>query len=273
MRPALFERFYSFIGTAGQRNNRMWQQFFGAGLSDVDDPFYSHRIRWKSIAWSLQFLSPELLAGDSDTLENETLARLPGGWRQWDALSRAQLLEIVTFMTPYLLTCQGDRVAMGNGIEVRYPFLDPEVVDFCCSLEDRMRLAGLRDKVVLRRLASRTLPAEIWNRPKHPYRAPGAQAFFGDHSPDYVGDLLSEKSLRESGLVDAGRVSKLVEKARGRAGRMSGEREETALLGVLTLQILAGQYFSGFQQRVAEARRGLEGWRLMREIDRCEDMR
>jgi asparagine synthase (glutamine-hydrolysing) len=271
MRPALFERFYSFIGTATQRNNRMWQQFFGAGLSDVEDPFYSHRIRWQSIAWSLQFLSPELLAGDSAALEEDTLAHLPRGWRQWDPLSRAQLLEIDTFMTPYLLTCQGDRVAMGHGIEVRYPFLDPDVVDFCCSLDGRMRLAGLKDKVALRRMAARFLPPVIWSRPKQPYRAPGTIAFFGAHPPDYVGDLLSAKSLRDFGLVDEVRVPKLVEKARGRSGRMSGEREEMALLGVLTLQILASQYFAGFHWRMDDARRALDGWRLMRVVDRCAD--
>jgi asparagine synthase (glutamine-hydrolysing) len=173
-------------------------------------------------------------------------------------------------MTPYLLSCQGDRVAMGQGIEVRYPFLDPHVVDFCCSLGGKMRLAGLKDKVALRRMASRTLPAEIWNRPKHPYRAPGTTVFFGENAPDYAGELLSARSLQESGFVDRARVSKLVEKARSRAGHMSGEREEMALLGVLTLQILASQYFSGFAQRVDESRNKMEGWRLMRLTDRCE---
>ena len=54
-------------------------------------------------------------------------------------LARAQMIEIATFLSPYLLSCQGDRVAMGHGVEVRYPFLDPDVVDFCTRLPRRIR--------------------------------------------------------------------------------------------------------------------------------------
>ena len=67
--------------------------------------------------------------GADDTL----LAEMPPGLGSWDPLARAQWVEIATFLSSYLLSSQGDRVAMAHGVEVRYPFLDPEVVAFCAG--------------------------------------------------------------------------------------------------------------------------------------------
>jgi asparagine synthase (glutamine-hydrolysing) len=183
---------------------------------------------------------------------------MPAGWKSWSPLARAQAIEMATFLSPYLLSSQGDRVAMGNGVEVRYPFLDPDVVEFCAALPDGMKLRGLRDKVVLRKLASRRLPADVWRRPKQPYRAPATTAFFGPGSDDYVRDLLSVASIEEHGLIDPVAARRLVDKAERTAGRMGGEREEMALLGMLTLQLLADQYRNRFAGRVEELRRRLD---------------
>jgi asparagine synthase (glutamine-hydrolysing) len=146
---------------------------------------------------------------------------------------------------------------MSHGVEVRYPFLDPEFVDFCCRLPGRLKLRGLRDKMVLRVLASRHLPREIWDRPKQPYRAPTTVALFDGASGDYVDELLSAKCLERFGLVEAGAAGRLVEKARAKKGRMSGEREEMALVGIITLQLLGHQYLECFADRAAQCRAAL----------------
>jgi asparagine synthase (glutamine-hydrolysing) len=178
------------------------------------------------------------------------------------------MIEITAFLSSYLLCCQGDRVAMAHGVEVRYPFLDPEVVDFCNRLPRRMKLQGLRDKIALRRMASRELPEEIWNRPKKPYRAPMTTALLGPDAPEYVRELLSDGALRRLGLVDGRTASKLVEKGWRQAGCMSGEREEMALVGLLTLQLLGHFYLEAFAGRLAEARRDIERTRPSLLVDR-----
>jgi asparagine synthase (glutamine-hydrolysing) len=162
-----------------------------------------------------------------------------------------------TFMSSYLLSHQGDRVAMAHGVEVRYPFLDPAVVELAAGLPPRLKLPGLRDKVALRRLASRSLPAEIWQRPKKPYRAPMAPPLFSAAGPDYVADLLSPDSVERLGLLDPAATARLTERARARDGRMSGEREEMALVGALTLQSLGQQYLVELPGRAAALRRRL----------------
>ncbi len=258
VRPMLLSRLYPYVGQ-GQQQTRLWQAFFRRGLTAVDHPFYSHQVRWGNTGWGLRFLSPEIReAIDPDRLDDDLLRVMPEGWRAWQPLARAQAVEIATFLSPYLLSYQGDRVAMGHGVEVRYPFLDPEVVEFCTRLPGRMRLLGLRDKLALRSLASRSLPVEIWNRPKQPYRAPTTPVLFGADLPDYVADLTSTRSLERLGLVEADTAGKLVDKALRHEGRMSGEREEMALVGLLTLQLLGHFYLERFTQRAMDARRRLD---------------
>ena len=263
VRPVLLSRLYPDVAQDGTRKSALWQQFFRRRLTEVEHPFYSHVIRWDSGAWALRFLAPELQSNAAlSQLEAETEGAMPTGWRTWPPLARAQAIEMHTFLSPYLLSCQGDRVAMAHGVEVRYPFLDPNVFEFCAHLPHRLKLRGLRDKVALRHLASRFLPAEIWQRPKQPYRAPMTSVLFGENAPDYVEPLLSASSLARSGLVNSGLAGRLVAKARRGAGRMSGEREEMALVGLLTLQLLMRFFLEDFASRADEARRALNDHRL-----------
>ena len=75
------------------------------------------------------------------------------------------------------------------------------------------------------------------------------QAFFADRAADYVDDLLCPAALARLGLVEPAAAWRLVEKARRQKGRMSGEREEMALVGVITLQLLGHFYLERFGHR------------------------
>ncbi|MEW6254046.1 MAG: asparagine synthase-related protein, partial [Planctomycetota bacterium] len=148
-RPALFARLYADVAP-GRADSVFWRRFFGRGLDQVTDRFYSHRLRWENTAWSVRLLAPDVRAAALSSGGDALLEGcLPPDWAGWDSLSRAQALEIATFMSPYLLCSQGDRVALGHGVEVRYPFLDPAVAALCGRLPARLRLRGLHDKVAL----------------------------------------------------------------------------------------------------------------------------
>jgi asparagine synthase (glutamine-hydrolysing) len=253
MRPALLSRVHPYVGDASQPRTAMWGEFYRRRLSETGHPFYSHVVRWENTAWTTRFLAPHVRAAVGAAADADVERVLPPGWRDWRPLARAQAIEIATFLSAYLLSSQGDRVAMGHSVEVRYPFLDPEVVDLCHALPDEMKLRGLRDKVALREFAARHLPEDVWSRPKHPYRAPMTTALFASGGDGYVRDLLSERSLSDMGLVDAAAARPLVDKAVRSAGRMSGEREEMALLGILTLQVLATRFRDDFAREVRDA--------------------
>jgi asparagine synthase (glutamine-hydrolysing) len=257
LRPALLQRIHHYVGGEDARRTALWQSFFRRGLLDTGHPFYSHLIRWQNTAWTLRLLVPEVRESlPLEAMLSEMAANMPTEWRDWDPLTRAQYIEIEAFMSSYLLSCQGDRVAMAHGVEARYPFLDPEVVDFCFNLRKRDKLIGTRDKLALRRVARRYLPDEIWNRRKQPFRAPIGLALFGPEA-ETIYDLLSPEHLSEHGYFDVPAVTRLLERTRGFDGNVPGEREEMGLMGVLTLRLLSESFNQEFPERARKAREKL----------------
>lgn len=241
LRPMLLRRLYPDIFRADSRQSASFlKAFFGKNLQQVDSPTYSHRVRWENTAHIKTFFTEEFRrkAEESPGLEERVTAGLPPDFMGWDPLSRAQYLEITLFLSNYLLSSQGDRVAMGHSVEGRFPFLDYRVVEFCAHLPPRMRLNGLADKYLLRQSAKRIIPPTIAARPKQPYRAPISRCFLGENRPDYVDELLSPASLKRFGCFDSGKVARLVEKGRKQDGGLLSERENMALVGVLSTQLL-----------------------------------
>jgi asparagine synthase (glutamine-hydrolysing) len=168
IRPALLQRLYPDIFKSAQTSNAFLTAFFGEGLSEVDAPEYSHALRWRNNRRTWRFFNEDILRAGTATPGEQIQPLLPEKFSQWGGLERAQYLEITTFLSQYLLSSQGDRMGMANSIEGRYPFLDYRLVEFCNRLPSRLKLRGLREKHLLRRLAERWLPPEIWQRRKRP---------------------------------------------------------------------------------------------------------
>jgi asparagine synthase (glutamine-hydrolysing) len=69
------------------------------------------------------------------------------------------------------------------------------------AIAPEYKLRGLKDKWLLRRVAARTLPAQIANRPKTMFRASRSEALLGPDRPRWIDQLLSPeytRSLRSS---------------------------------------------------------------------------
>jgi asparagine synthase (glutamine-hydrolysing) len=220
--------------------------FFKDRLTDVDAPCYSHFIRWRNNRRTRRFFSADVAqhAAESGRDFLEQVA-IPARVSRWGALERAQYLEISIFLSEYLLSSQGDRVSMAHSVEGRYPFLDFRVVDFCNRLPAALKLRGLSEKYLLKTVARRWLPADIWQRPKRPYRAPIHRSFFNKTTPDYVRELLSPAALAESGLFNPTAVGQLVRKLD--AGLPVGETDDMALAGILSTQLVHHQFVKDFR--------------------------
>lgn len=246
-RPLLLKRLYPEISGLGGSNDAFVRAFFKRNLTDTASPFYSHLIRWSNTG-RLQRL---LLSQQSTSIPEwaQELVPLPSKFQHWSPLAQAQYLEIVTFMSPYLLSSQGDRVAMANSVEGRFPFLDYRVVEFCNRLPSNLKLRGLKEKWLLRQLASKLLPADIWQRRKRPYRAPIHRSFFHPDAPDYISALLSEDALIGSGLFNPKAVNQLVRKAQ--TGANLGEVDDMAIAGVLSAQLLDRLFVKDFKSRLS----------------------
>jgi asparagine synthase (glutamine-hydrolysing) len=232
----LVDELYEYLGPSAGRRGPLWRQFL-LETGAADELLGSHLTRAEATATVKALYRPEVAeALGPDTALERLRAELPRELRDWSALERAAWLEVSTLLEPYLLSAQGDRVAMAHGVEGRFPFLDHRVFDLATALPAERKLDGLRDKVALRELAAKLLPEGIAARRKQPYRAPEVEPFFADPVPEYVEEALSEPALEASGIWDPQRVAGLVKRCR--AGRATGVREGMALVAVLSTQLL-----------------------------------
>ncbi len=243
-RGRLFERLYPYLRHS-PTSNAMSRQFFARGNEPPDRPSYAHMPRWQTTQRVLRFMTPELqqrFAGWNamDAVEQQ----LPAGFGAWNNLGRDQYLEATLLMSGYLLCSQGDRVAMANSIEGRFPYLDHRLIEFACRLPPRLKLSGLQEKYLLRRSFFNDLPRAVAARTKQPYRAPDSISFFRDGKlVGYAAELLDATSIRDAGYFDSDAVAKLVRKCS--AGAAIGFSDNMAFVGVLSTMLLHDMYVRG----------------------------
>ncbi|MCX6266794.1 MAG: asparagine synthase (glutamine-hydrolyzing) [Bacteroidetes bacterium] len=117
--------------------------------------------------------------------------------------------EIKTFLNGLLIV--GDKLAMANGLEERFPFLDNDLISFAQKVPVRHKLGNLEGEIkridenlerkkrayqefddgknVLRKAMQELIPANIINRKKQGFSAPDESWYRGENA-NYVKDLL-----------------------------------------------------------------------------------
>lgn len=243
-RPMLLTRLYPDIAALNTASRAYLKAFFKKDLAQTDLPYYSHTIRWSNGQRLLRFLQPQPL---TSLAEQAAAVLLPAGFDGWSPLAKAQYLEMVTFLSPYLLSSQGDRMGMGHSVEGRFPFLDYRVVEFCNRLPAQWKIYGLTEKWFLRQFGRELLPEEIWRRIKRPYRAPIHRSFFNEGAPEYIRRSFSPEALEESGLFNPIAVQQLARKAA--SGAALSEVDDMAVAGILSTQLVHDQFIQNFSTR------------------------
>ncbi|WP_026692695.1 asparagine synthase (glutamine-hydrolyzing) [Peribacillus kribbensis] len=100
----------------------------------------------------------------------ETLAEVPvlEGEAPAEAKRRELFyLNMVWFMTTLL--DRKDRMSMGASLEVRVPFADHRLVEYVWNIPWEQKMAGGREKGILRKALEGVLPEEVLYRKKSPY--------------------------------------------------------------------------------------------------------
>jgi asparagine synthase (glutamine-hydrolysing) len=239
LRPRLLDKLYPYLARGPARSRAMARAFFGRDLDRAGEPEFAHLPRWRAAMALHRLFTPDVqraITAGGDPIAR-LIATLPPDFRSWDFLARDQYLEIRTLMSGYLLSAQGDRVAMAASVEGRFPFLDTAVVDLASSLPASYKLRVLDEKHVLKRVARDLIPAEIVRRPKQPYRAPDALAFIGADRPAWIDALLAPAAITAAGVFEPGAVGALWRKCQDAAGQLSNT-DNMALCGVLSTQLL-----------------------------------
>ncbi len=243
LRPLLLKRLYPYLALSPTKSAEYARKFFDTEAA-IDELFYAHLPRWRTTGRTAIFFSDLLKEegrGRLAALEERFSARLRG----LDYFSRAQYVEAKLLLGNYLLCSQGDRMAMANSIEGRFPFLDHRVVEFACTVPPRYRMKALNEKNILKKAMADLLPKNIVSRKKQPYMAPDILSFFGGREADYLDYYLSPTRVKEAGFFNQKAVARLMDKCRKKARQ--GFRENMAFVGILSTQIVYEKFVSNFQ--------------------------
>lgn len=245
-RAALIEHLYPNIFKNPLMKKTMLR-FFGRDLDKNNHPLFSHLIRWENTRRTQSFFSDELLEkrGEYNCFD-ELTKNLPADFNTRDCLSKAQYLEQTIFLSNYLLSSQGDRVAMANSIEIRLPFLDYRLVDYMAGVPSIWKILGLKEKYILKRCFQNILPSNILQRNKHPFRAPIQQCLYNEKVSGIFQEFLSQSALKESGLFNPDKVARFKKKLA--SGRSVSETDGMALAGIISSQIIHSQFVSRFKK-------------------------
>jgi asparagine synthase (glutamine-hydrolysing) len=243
-RPQLLKRLYPYLRNVQSQPDAYLQAFFRIG-GGVSSCFFSHTPRWQLTSRLKLLFSPavqsELASYD---VYDDLKKSLPADFERWDWFSRAQYLEAAVLLPGYILSSQGDRVAMAHAVEGRFPFLDHRVVSFAASLPPRLKMKVLNEKYILKRAARSIVPRVVSGRSKQPYRAPEASSFVTRDGalPDYAETMLSADRVARDGIFSPAAVGQLVAKVR--AGRASGIRDNMAFVAALSTQMVVDQFIN-----------------------------
>jgi asparagine synthase (glutamine-hydrolysing) len=102
-----------------------------------------------------------------------------------------------------------DLMSMANGLEVRVPFLDVDVVNFISSLPDDYKINRTGRKRILQDAFRDILPNELYNRPKKGFEVPLLKWFRNEMKSMIADDLLSEKLISAQGIFNYTEINKL----------------------------------------------------------------
>ena len=153
----------------------------------------------------------------------------PERFGSWHPLNQLQYMDM-TIRLPDHINHNLDRGSMAYSLEVRVPFLDAEVVDFCSLIPPALKIRGLQEKFILRRAAGSVLPGPIARRKKRGLAAPVADWMKGP-LPGFAVELLSRESLGRKGYFNPLAVERLLRKHR------AGQRHGRLLAAVLGVQL------------------------------------
>lgn len=249
LRSKLLKKLYPYI-FKDKRLFSTLEAFFKLGIEDPENPFFSHIVRWTNNSKLKNFFSEDFKEKIKDyNAIDEFLLKLPEDFDKWETLSKAQYLEITTFMSGYLLSSQGDRMAMGNSVEIRVPYLDHRLIEFMSTVPAIYKMYGLNEKFILKKVFKDYLPKEILYRAKNPYRAPIRNSFIGNNNFP-LEEILSEKEIISAGVFDFSKVKLLLAKA-SKQNELS-ELDNMTLAGIISTQILYNKFIISDNQSTPE---------------------
>jgi asparagine synthase (glutamine-hydrolysing) len=164
---------------------------------------------------------------------------LPHDFERWEPFAQLQYLEMKVRLSDYI-TRNLDATSMAYSLEVRVPFLDHELIEFCGRMPAALKMRRFEEKHILRQAMKNLLPLEIVRRKKRGLAAPYAE--WVKQLPEFARDLLSEATIREKGYFNPAVVQAMLQQHRNGQANFSPQ-----LMGILGIHLWDEKLMHGCQ--------------------------
>jgi len=123
-----------------------------------------------------------------------------------DAVIKADFMSFL----PYDCLVKSDISAMQNGIELRSPFLNKDIIDFAWHLPSSMKAGLFKTKIILRKALSEVLPPAIMHLPKRGF-VPPLSIWLARELKSVMFDILCECNIAKAGFLNYNYILTLME--------------------------------------------------------------
>nr|MBI3613022.1 asparagine synthase (glutamine-hydrolyzing) [Nitrospirota bacterium] len=144
-----------------------------------------------------------------------------------DPLDRAMYQDVKVYLPDDILA-NTDRMSMAHSLEVRVPFLDHKVMEFCATIPHACKVRGFQKKYLFRKAVAHLLPEQILRKKKQGFVGPMASWLRHDLK-EYVRDTLSEGALKAHGLFTPRAVTDILDE------HFTGRRRHDTLIWALVI--------------------------------------
>jgi asparagine synthase (glutamine-hydrolysing) len=132
----------------------------------------------------------------------------------WDPVARMQHIDLFTWLRGDILV-KADKMTMANSLELRVPFLDPEVFAVASQLPADQKITRATTKFALRKALEPIVPAHVLNRPKLGFPVPIRHWLRAGELLDWAHATVNASQAGE--LVDIAAVRTLLDEHRSGA--------------------------------------------------------
>ena len=150
-------------------------------------------------------------------------------------------LDFKLRLSDHLISDHGDRMALANSVEARYPFLDIELVEFSRTIPPELKLNNFTEKYILRRAAEGLVPPEIIKREKFGFHAPGS-SYLLQQKIEWVNDMLSYGRIKRQGYFNPDVIETLKKQYAEEGFKLNLPFEDDLLVVVLSFNVFLDVY-------------------------------
>ncbi len=129
----------------------------------------------------------------------------------WDPVARMQHIDLFTWLRGDILV-KADKMTMANSLELRVPFLDPEVFAVASRLPYDQKITRATTKYALRRALEPIIPPHVLHRPKLGFPVPIRHWLRAGELQDWAYEMIASSGAGE--LVDVPAVRAMLDEHR-----------------------------------------------------------